>query len=85
MVAVKLTGKDAMSARDRCTWDIECPTYNQKGELDLSDEQMKGIVPLINRYSQKSRLTTKDKLQMEKDCLGAMQKAGCPLVLPPVR
>ncbi len=50
--------------------------------VDLSDEQMKAVVPLINQYSQKSRLTTKDKLQMEKDCLDAMQNAGCPLAVP---
>lgn len=53
--------------------------------VELSGEQMKAIVPIINQYSQKSRLTTKDKLQMEKDCLDTMQKAGCPLVLPPMQ
>lgn len=53
--------------------------------VELSDEQMAVINPLINQYSQKSRLTTKDKLQMEKDCLDAMQKAGCPLALPPMQ
>lgn len=53
--------------------------------VELTDEQMKAIVPLVNQYSQKCRLTAKDKLQMEKDCLDAMQKAGCPLVLPPVQ
>lgn len=48
--------------------------------VELDDDQMAAIVPVINQYAQKSRMTTKDKLQMEQDCLEAMKAAGCALV-----
>lgn len=51
--------------------------------VELDDKQLAAIVPVINQYSKK-RMTTKDKLRMEKDCLDAMQAAGCPIVQPPV-
>jgi len=46
--------------------------------VELTQEQINVILPIINRYSQKPRL---DKLAMERECLEAMEHAGCPLAV----
>lgn len=48
--------------------------------VELSDAQMAAIVPIINRYSEKRRITAKDRVVMEKECVVAMREAGCALV-----
>lgn len=53
-------------------------------DVELDDKQFAAIAPVINQYSKK-RMTTKDKVQMEKDCLDVMKAAGCPLVQPPMQ
>lgn len=47
--------------------------------VELDDQQLNSIVPIINKYSQK-RLTKKEKARMETDCIEAMNAAGCPLI-----
>ncbi|MDH0342119.1 hypothetical protein [Chromobacterium haemolyticum] len=45
--------------------------------IELSDEQLAAIVPVINKFAQKTRI---NKKQMEEECLAAMKEAGCPLL-----
>lgn len=48
--------------------------------IELTDQQMAAINPVINQYSKKARIDVK---KMEADCLEAMQAAGCPLQVDP--
>lgn len=45
--------------------------------IELTDEQLAAIVPVVNKFSQSSRT---NKKQMEDECLAAMKEAGCPLL-----
>lgn len=47
--------------------------------IELTDEQMAAINPVINKNTLKSRI---NKQKMEQDCLEAMKEAGCPLIVP---
>ena len=44
--------------------------------IELSQEQLDAIVPVINKYAKKP---SNNPAKMEVDCLAAMEKANCPL------
>lgn len=48
--------------------------------VELTDQQMAIINPLINEYSKATRINLK---KMKADCLAAMEAAGCPLLPEP--